>query len=168
VINGTSAQSQTLNCVFGGACDLIVQPGVVPGNYNNVTCLPSGTINAYGIFTVTNCFDASGFGGNGGNITNILAVAHETTVSITNGTATVGTVQPIDVTSSPTFAGATLTGATANTFAFFGASKQFQSGALPDGTIWVGATGSLPSAIIPTTANGRCAGLVLLFSRPFP
>lgn len=44
-----------------------------------------------------------------GSIASITAVAHQTTVSITGNVATVGTVQNIDTTSSPTFAALTLT-----------------------------------------------------------
>jgi len=90
--------------------------------------------------------------------------ANGISVSYVPGLFTVNQSQDLSPGGNPSFNSITVTGATANTFAFFGAAKQLQSGALSDGEIWVGNTGTLPSHIIPTTANGALRAALLFCS----
>jgi hypothetical protein len=156
LVNSTvHSNSGTLTGLYGNTLDLPVQTGLVPGQYgNNTSCLAVITLNAYGIATNAGCLSIGGGGGNS-SFSIFLGTPDEVIVTeINNATLQFSTPQPIAPTSSVTFAGVTVTGASPNTVALFGASEQLQSLALTNGELAIGVTGGLPVAALPQgTAN---------------
>jgi hypothetical protein len=146
----------TVNTTFGG---------VVTGPYNNLqfvnitglpsnwsvgsqTCIPTIDGNGQGFVTGFACnnFTITSFT----NETTIVNVPHETTVMINGSVITIGTVQPIDVTSTPTFAGITIT----NSGGYKGAGFQVLGGGEFDGN--GGSSAWIPSQVVGAT--GYTAG----------
>jgi hypothetical protein len=150
-----NSNTSSITGIYGNSLDLVVQASVVPGTYgNDTTCIPQLTINNKGIITETGCLSIGGGSGNT-SFSIFLGTANQIIVTeINNETLQFSTPQNIATTSSPTWAGTTITGATANTLTVFGASKQLQSLALSNGQLAIGSTGALPVAAVPLgTAN---------------
>jgi hypothetical protein len=89
---------------------LVAIPGL-PSNWTvgSSSCIPFLEGDGKGRITYQTCINLTVASLANGTL--ILATPHETTVMTNGTTITVGTVQPIDVTSTPTFAGITINGA---------------------------------------------------------
>ncbi len=151
IVNSTVASNTgTITGLYGNTLDLPIQAGLTPGTYGNTTsCLAVLTLSAYGLVTNAGCLSIGGGSGNS-SFSIFLGTPNEVIVTeINNATLQFSTPQPIGTTSSVTFAGVTVTGATPNTVALFGASEQLQSLALTDGQLVMGVMGGLPVAALP-------------------
>lgn len=155
VNSSVGSNTGTITGLYGNTLDLPVQGALVPGVYGNSTnCLAQITITPYGTISNAGCLSIGGGSGNS-SFSIFLGTPNEIIVTeINNATLQFSTPQPIAPSSSVTFAGVTVTGATANTVALFGASQQLQSLALSNGQLVMGSTGALPVAALPLgTAN---------------
>lgn len=151
LVNSTVASnSGTITGLYGNTLDLPIQAGLTPGTYGNTTsCLAVLTLSAYGLVTNAGCLSIGGGSGNS-SFSIFLGTPNEVIVTeVNNATLQFSTPQPIAPTSSVTFAGVTITGATPNTVALFGASEQLQSLAMTNGQLVMGVTGGLPVAALP-------------------
>ena len=150
VFVGSAVNSNTASITgtYGTTLDLVTQSGLVPGVYGNSTsCLPQITINTQGVITDAACLAVAGFGGNGSGFSVFLGTANEIIVTqVNNITLQFSTPQPIATSSSVTFAGLTLTGATANSAAIFGGSSQLEGLPLGNGQLAIGSAGVPPVA----------------------
>ena len=170
VVNSTiNSNTGSITGLYGNTVDLVTQAGLVAGVYGNSTsCLSQLTINAQGVITAAACLSVSGLGGNGSGFSVFLGTANEVIVTqVNNITLQFSTPQPIATTSSVTFAGVTVTGATADGVAVFGASSQLTSVVLLSGEIVIGSTGAPPVAGFITGAANQIvvtpgAGSILL------
>lgn len=84
----------------------------------------------------------------------LSGTANQITVTFGVGTATLTTPQDIATASSPTFAGLTLSGLTANTLLYANGSKALSSLGLVNGQLAIGSTGANPVAANITEGNG--------------
>lgn len=105
--------------------------------------------------------------GTGPVAASLTGTANQVNVANGPGTITLSTPQNIDSTASPTFAGTTLTGLTANTVLVSNSAKAVTSQALTNGQLLIGSTGAAPvAATLAGTTNqinvANAAGTITL------
>lgn len=126
----------------------------VGGTANGIVILDgSGAVTSTG--APTNGQILIGRTGNTPALGTITGTANRVSVSNGSGTVTLSTPQDTDAGASPTFAGMTISGLTANSFAYSGAGGAMTSTTAPtNGQLLIGSTGSAPvKAALTGTAN---------------
>lgn len=148
---------------FNQLTKLLGGNGYIPVEFSYVP--PGGApfgalyLNADGFIVSTGAMDDGqiliGATGSVPSLGNITGTANQVSVSNGPGSITLSAPQNIDSTSSPTFAGLTLTSLTGQGFVFVGAADIVSStAAATDGQLLIGSTGNNPvAATLAGTAN---------------
>lgn len=93
--------------------------------------------------------------GSSGGVTSITGTTNQVTASASTGAVTLSLPQSIHTAATPTFAGATLSGLTANSFTYTGAGGLLSATSAPtNGQLLIGSTGAAPVAAALTAGTG--------------
>ena len=148
----TGATSQSVSAAAYVLCYAGVESangnlGVAGSLYTSVTVNEIVATNGAGVLTGVSMSNGTLIIGNGGSYTVAVptGTAHEVIITPGAGSLTFGTPQPIDTTSSVTFASITDSGLSQNQLVYGGASGLLTSlGAALNGQIPIGSTGAAP------------------------
>lgn len=159
----TGATSQSVSAAAYVLCYAGVESangnlGVAGSLYTSVTVNEIVATNGAGVLTGVSMSNGTLIIGNGGSYTVAVptGTAHEVIITTGAGSLTFGTPQPIDTTSSVTFASITDSGLSQNQLVYGGASGLLTSlGAALNGQIPIGSTGAAPvlATITQNSAN---------------